>query len=113
MAPDNDEARMMSRRISPTAAPKVCFCGCCFFFQAEDGIRDTSVTGVQTCALPISVTGTENLMMAATLAEGTTLIENAAREPEVLDLARCLAAMGAKIDGAGSDMIRIDRKSVV
>ena len=56
----------------------------------------------------VTVTGTENLMMAATLAEGTTLIENAAREPEVLDLARCLGAMGAKIEGAGSDVIRIE-----
>ena len=56
----------------------------------------------------VTVTGTENLMMAATLAEGTTLIENAAREPEVLDLARCLTAMGAKVDGAGSDVIRIE-----
>src|SRR5689334_12157293 len=56
----------------------------------------------------VTVTGTENLMMAATLAEGTTLIENAAREPEVLDLARCLTSMGAKIEGAGSDVIRIE-----
>ena len=56
----------------------------------------------------VTVTGTENLMMAATLAEGTTLIENAAREPEVVDLARCLEAMGARIEGAGSDVIRID-----
>jgi UDP-N-acetylglucosamine 1-carboxyvinyltransferase len=56
----------------------------------------------------VTVTGTENLMLAATLAEGTTLIENAAREPEVVDLARCLSAMGAKIDGAGGDVIRID-----
>ena len=56
----------------------------------------------------VTVTGTENLMMAATLAEGTTLLENAAREPEVVDLARCLAAMGAKIDGAGSDVVRIE-----
>jgi len=55
----------------------------------------------------VTVTGTENLMMAATLAEGTTLIENAAREPEVLDLARCLEAMGARIEGAGSDVIKI------
>jgi UDP-N-acetylglucosamine 1-carboxyvinyltransferase len=46
--------------------------------------------------------------MAATLAEGTTLLENAAREPEIVDLARCLAAMGAKIEGAGSDVIRIE-----
>jgi UDP-N-acetylglucosamine 1-carboxyvinyltransferase len=56
----------------------------------------------------VTVTGTENLMMAATLAEGTTLIENAAREPEVIDLARCLQAMGARIEGAGSDVIRIE-----
>jgi UDP-N-acetylglucosamine 1-carboxyvinyltransferase len=56
----------------------------------------------------VTVTGTENLMMAATLAEGTTLIENAAREPEVVDLARCLQAMGAKIDGAGGDAIRVE-----
>jgi UDP-N-acetylglucosamine 1-carboxyvinyltransferase len=56
----------------------------------------------------VTVTGTENLMMAAALAEGTTVIENAAREPEVLDLARCLGAMGAKIHGAGSDVIRIE-----
>jgi len=55
----------------------------------------------------VTVTGTENLMMAAALAEGETLLENAAREPEVVDLARCLAAMGAKIEGAGSDVIRI------
>ena len=55
----------------------------------------------------VTVTGTENLMMAAALAEGETLIENAAREPEVVDLARCLIAMGAKIEGAGSDVIRI------
>ncbi len=55
----------------------------------------------------VTVTGTENLMMAAALAEGETLLENAAREPEVVDLARCLRAMGAKIEGAGSDKIRI------
>ncbi len=55
----------------------------------------------------VSVTGTENLMMAATLAEGITVLENAAREPEVVDLAHCLIAMGAKIVGAGSDTIRI------
>ena len=56
----------------------------------------------------VTVTGTENLMMAATLADGVTLLENAAREPEVVDLARCLTAMGAKIEGAGSDVIRIE-----
>jgi UDP-N-acetylglucosamine 1-carboxyvinyltransferase len=56
----------------------------------------------------VTVTGTENLMMAAALAEGETLLENAAREPEVVDLALCLAAMGAKIEGAGTDVIRIE-----
>ena len=56
----------------------------------------------------ITVTGTENLMMAATLAEGKTVIENAAREPEVVDLANCLIAMGAHITGAGSDKIEIE-----
>lgn len=55
----------------------------------------------------VSVTGTENLMMAAVLAEGVTVLENAAREPEVVDLAHCLTAMGAKIEGAGSDTISI------
>ena len=56
----------------------------------------------------VSVTGTENIMMAATLAEGTTVIENAAREPEVVDLAKCLVTMGAKIRGAGGDEIVIE-----
>ena len=56
----------------------------------------------------VSVTGTENLMMAATLADGVTVIENAAREPEVADLARCLNSMGAKVQGAGSDEITIE-----
>lgn len=55
----------------------------------------------------ITVTGTENLLMAATLAQGETLIENAAREPEVVDLANCLNKMGAQISGAGSDTIRV------
>jgi UDP-N-acetylglucosamine 1-carboxyvinyltransferase len=55
----------------------------------------------------VTVTGTENLMMAATLAEGTTVLENAAREPEVVDLAECLRAMGANIEGAGTDIITI------
>ena len=55
----------------------------------------------------VTVTGTENLMMAAALAEGTSVLENAAREPEVVDLANCLIAMGAKIEGAGTDTIRI------
>ena len=55
----------------------------------------------------VTVTGTENIMMAATLADGETVIENAAREPEVVDLANCLKAMGAVIKGAGGDVIRI------
>jgi UDP-N-acetylglucosamine 1-carboxyvinyltransferase len=55
----------------------------------------------------VTVTGTENLMMAATLAEGETILENAAREPEIVDLANALIQMGAKIDGAGTDIIRI------
>jgi UDP-N-acetylglucosamine 1-carboxyvinyltransferase len=56
----------------------------------------------------VTVTGTENLMMAASLAKGVTTLENAAREPEVVDLAECLNAMGAKVRGAGSDRIEIE-----
>ncbi|OBS09097.1 UDP-N-acetylglucosamine 1-carboxyvinyltransferase [Acidihalobacter prosperus] len=56
----------------------------------------------------VTVTGTENLMMAAALAEGRTIIENAAREPEVVDLAGCLSCMGARIEGAGTDTIVIE-----
>ncbi|TFH88066.1 UDP-N-acetylglucosamine 1-carboxyvinyltransferase [Billgrantia azerbaijanica] len=56
----------------------------------------------------VTVTGTENLLMAATLASGTTVLENAAREPEVVDLAECLIKMGAKIRGHGTDTIVID-----
>ena len=56
----------------------------------------------------VTVTGTENLMMAATLAKGRTVIENAAREPDVVDLAACLAAMGADISGAGTDTIVVE-----
>jgi UDP-N-acetylglucosamine 1-carboxyvinyltransferase len=63
--------------------------------------------GARICFDLVSVTGTENLMMAATLADGVTILENAAREPEVVDLAHCLVAMGAKISGAGSDTITI------
>jgi UDP-N-acetylglucosamine 1-carboxyvinyltransferase len=55
----------------------------------------------------VTVTGTENLMMAACLADGETVLENAAREPEVVDLARCLTAMGARIEGAGSSSITV------
>jgi UDP-N-acetylglucosamine 1-carboxyvinyltransferase len=61
----------------------------------------------------VTVTGTENIMMAATLAEGTTVIENAAREPEVVDLANCLVAMGARIRGQGTDVITIDGVSAL
>lgn len=56
----------------------------------------------------VSVTGTENLMMAAALAKGITIIENAAREPEIVDLANCLNAMGAKVAGAGTDTLSIE-----
>jgi len=56
----------------------------------------------------VTVTGTENVMMAATLAAGETVIENAAREPEVVDLANCLNAMGARVSGAGSDVITVN-----
>ena len=56
----------------------------------------------------VTVTGTENLMMAATLAVGTTVLENAAREPEVVDLAECLIGMGAQISGQGTDVITIE-----
>jgi UDP-N-acetylglucosamine 1-carboxyvinyltransferase len=56
----------------------------------------------------VTVTGTENLMMAACLADGTSVIENAAREPEVVDLAACLNAMGARVKGAGSDVLTIE-----
>lgn len=56
----------------------------------------------------VTVTGTENLMMAAALAQGTTVLENAAKEPEVVDMADCLIKMGAKIKGAGTDVITIE-----
>jgi UDP-N-acetylglucosamine 1-carboxyvinyltransferase len=63
--------------------------------------------GARICTDMVTVTGTENLMMAACLAEGETIIENAAREPEVVDLANCLVSMGARMSGAGTDVIRI------
>ena len=63
--------------------------------------------GVRIFMDQVSVTGTENIMMAATLADGETIIENAAREPEVFDLARCLVSMGADIEGAGTDVITV------
>ena len=61
----------------------------------------------------VTVTGTENLMMAAALADGTTLLENAAREPEVVDLAECLIKMGANIRGHGTDTITIEGVAVL
>jgi UDP-N-acetylglucosamine 1-carboxyvinyltransferase len=71
-------------------------------------VRAKRLKGARICMDLVTVTGTENLMMAATLAEGTTVIENAAREPEVTDLASCLAAMGARIAGAGTDVITVE-----
>lgn len=76
--------------------------------QGDMIARAGRLRGARICTDLVTVTGTENLMMAATLAEGTTIIENAAREPEVVDLAVCLSAMGANIHGAGSDVIRIE-----
>ncbi|MFT7286590.1 MAG: UDP-N-acetylglucosamine 1-carboxyvinyltransferase [Halieaceae bacterium] len=69
---------------------------------------DGRLQGAHIVMETVTVGGTENLMMAATLAEGRTVIENAAREPEVVDLAKCLIAMGAKIAGHGSDRVVID-----
>jgi len=79
--------------------------------QVEGGyIRATTkkLNGAHLIMDIVTVTGTENLMMAATLAEGITVLENAAREPEVSDLANCLISMGAKIKGAGTDRIEIE-----
>jgi UDP-N-acetylglucosamine 1-carboxyvinyltransferase len=70
--------------------------------------RATRLKGARHALDLVTVTGTENLMMAATLAEGTTVLENAAREPEVVDLANCLNAMGARVTGAGSDVVTIE-----
>ena len=68
----------------------------------------TRLKGARLVLETVTVTGTENLMMAATLAEGTTVIENAAREPEIVDLADCLNAMGAKVSGAGTSELVIE-----
>jgi UDP-N-acetylglucosamine 1-carboxyvinyltransferase len=70
--------------------------------------RATRLAGARFVFDVTTVTGTENLMMAATLASGTTVLENAAREPEIVDLADCLIAMGARITGSGSDRIVIE-----
>jgi UDP-N-acetylglucosamine 1-carboxyvinyltransferase len=69
--------------------------------------KASRLKGARICTDMVTVTGTENLMMAACLADGETIIENAAREPEVVDLANCLISMGARISGAGTDIIRI------
>jgi len=79
--------------------------------QVENGYikaRANRLKGAHIIMEMVSVTGTENLLMAAVLADGTTIIENAAREPEVVDLASYLNTMGAKISGAGTDTIRIE-----
>jgi len=80
--------------------------------QIEQGYivarRNARLRGARIVTDLVTVTGTENLMMAATLAQGQTVIENAAREPEVVDLAACLNAMGARVSGAGTDRIVID-----
>jgi len=76
----------------------------------ENGYVEARSSRLKGCRITldlVTVTGTENLMMAAVLAEGTTVIENAAREPEVVDLARLLQAMGATIEGAGTERIEI------
>jgi UDP-N-acetylglucosamine 1-carboxyvinyltransferase len=70
--------------------------------------RAKRLKGARLALDTVTVTGTENLMMAATLADGRTVIENAAREPEVVDLAHCLQQMGARIEGAGTSIITID-----
>src|SRR5690606_12718322 len=71
--------------------------------RAPDGLR-----GAHFFMDTVTVGGTENLLMAAVLAKGKTILENAAREPEVVDLAECLVAMGAQIDGIGSDKLEIE-----
>jgi UDP-N-acetylglucosamine 1-carboxyvinyltransferase len=71
-------------------------------------VRAKRLTGARIFMDLVTVTGTENLMMAATLADGTTVIENAACEPEVVDLADCLNAMGARVQGAGTAVITIE-----
>ena len=70
--------------------------------------REGKLLGATIFMDTVSVTGTENLMMAAALANGITTIENAAREPEIVDLAHCLISMGAKISGAGTDTLVIE-----
>ncbi|EAT11082.1 UDP-N-acetylglucosamine 1-carboxyvinyltransferase [Oceanobacter sp. RED65] len=80
--------------------------------KVEDGYVKATVDGRLKGAHifmdTVTVTGTENLLMAAVLADGTTYLENAAREPEVVDLAECLISMGAKITGHGTDVIKVE-----
>ncbi len=76
--------------------------------QGDLVARARRLRGARVVMDMVTVTGTENLLMAASLAEGTTVLENAAREPEVVDLAECLIAMGARIRGAGSHTITIE-----
>jgi len=78
---------------------------------ADGYVRAEAPRGLSgaTIAFPfVSVGATENIMMAATLAKGTTVLENAAQEPEIIDLARCLTAMGARIEGAGTNRVEIE-----
>ena len=77
------------------------------YIHATAGAVRRGLAGARIVTDMVTVTGTENLMMAAVLASGETIIENAAREPEVVDLANCLVSMGAQIAGAGTDKIRI------
>jgi len=79
--------------------------------QVEGGYIHAKATRLQGCRLvldKVTVTGTENILMAATLAEGVTIIENAAKEPEVTDLAHFLNKMGAKISGVGTDILTVE-----
>ena len=78
------------------------------YIQAETKPQSDRLKGASILTDMITVTGTENLLMAATLASGTTVLENAAREPEVGDLAELLVKMGAKISGIGSDRLVIE-----
>jgi len=78
------------------------------YIQAETPAPEHRLQGASILTDMITVTGTENLLMAATLANGTTILENAAREPEVGDLAELLVKMGAKISGIGSDRLVVE-----
>ncbi|MFP4160528.1 MAG: UDP-N-acetylglucosamine 1-carboxyvinyltransferase [Ectothiorhodospira sp.] len=84
--------------------------------RVEEGYiraRAPRLKGARLVLDTVTVTGTENLLMAATLAEGVTVIENAAREPEIIDLAHCLNAMGARVSGAGSDTLTVEGVSTL